>query len=242
MRKELRLEWLNRAELKDNPKNWKQHHNGQLLALRDIIAEVGWAGALLFNERTGRLIDGHARKKIAKKGEKIPVLVGSWTEEEERKILLTLDPIGSMAAADRTALDELIASVRFESSALGIVLEQLAGEAAWQSIGPPELKEPADNFERADELKKKWSTAEGQLWQVGNHRIICADCRDEALLKWLWAQSSLRLRLVWTDPPYGVGYGAKTAWMQRHGAQRKRAPIENDSLESLELESSSQPR
>jgi len=100
-RKGLRLEWRNREELEDNPKNWRQHPNQQLLALRDIIAEVGWAGALLYNERTGRLIDGHARKKIARKGEKLPVLVGSWTEEEERKILLTLDPIGSMAAADR---------------------------------------------------------------------------------------------------------------------------------------------
>jgi hypothetical protein len=143
----LRLEWHNREELEDNPKNWRQHPSAQLLALRDIIAEVGWAGALLYNERTGRLIDGHARKKVAKKGEKVPVLVGSWTEEEERKILLTLDPIGSMAAADRTALDELIASVRFESPALGAVLEQLAGDTAWQSIGPPELKEPADNLE-----------------------------------------------------------------------------------------------
>jgi DNA modification methylase len=235
MRKELRLEWRNRAELEDNPKNWRQHPNGQLLALRDIIAEVGWAGALLFNERTGRLIDGHARKKIARKGEKIPVLVGSWTEEEERKILLTLDPIGSMAAADRTTLDELIASVRFESSALRTVLVQLAGETAWQSIGPPELKEPADNLELADELKEKWKTAEGQLWQVGNHRIICGDCRDGALLNWLWARSPYRLRLVWTDAPYGVSYGAKTAWMQKHGAQRKRAPIENDSLPPLEI-------
>src|SRR5216683_1785834 len=138
-REGLRLEWRDREELEDNPKNWRQHHNQQLLALRDIIAEVGWAGALLYNERTGRLIDGHARKKIARKGERLPVLVGSWTEEEERKILLTLDPIGSMAAADRTALDELITSVRFESSALGAVLEQLVGETAWQSIGPPEL-------------------------------------------------------------------------------------------------------
>lgn len=203
-RQGLRLEWRTREELEDNPRNWRQHPNAQLLALRDIIAEVGWAGALLYNERTGRLIDGHARKKIAKKGEKVPVLVGSWSEEEEKNILLTLDPIGSMAAADRTALDELIVSVRFESSTLGAVLEQLVGETAWQSIGPPELKEPPDNVERADELKRKWKTAEGQLWQIGNHRIICGDCRDEALLNWLWARSPYRLRLVWTDAPYGV--------------------------------------
>ena len=235
MRKKLRLEWRNREELEDNPKNWRQHPNPQLLALRDIIAEVGWAGALLYNERTSRLIDGHARKKLAKKGERLPVLIGSWTEEEETKILLTFDPIGSMAVADKNALDELIASTRVESSALGAMLERLVGDTAWQSIGPPELKEPPDNLERADELKKKWGTAEGQLWQAGNHRIICGDCRDEALLNWLWGQSARRLSLVWTDAPYGVSYGAKTDWMHRHGAQRKRAPIENDSLQPLEI-------
>jgi DNA modification methylase len=44
-----------------------------------------------------------------------------------------------------------------------------------------------------------------------------------------------RLRLVWTDAPYGVSYGRKTAWMAKRGAQRKRAPIENDSLPPPEI-------
>jgi DNA modification methylase len=55
------------------------------------------------------------------------------------------------------------------------------------------------------------------------------------LLNWLWAQSPHRLRLVWTDAPYGVNYGANTARMQKHGAQRKRIPIENDSLPPPEI-------
>ena len=74
---------------------------------REIVDEVSWAGAFLFNERTGRLIDGHARKKIARKGEKVPVLIGSWSEDEERKILLTFDAIGEMAIADKSALEGL---------------------------------------------------------------------------------------------------------------------------------------
>jgi DNA modification methylase len=234
--KKLRLKWLDKAQVQDNPRNWRLHPYAQEAALRDIKQEVGWAGALLYNEKTGRLIDGHLRKKIAKKGEKIPVLVGSWNEEDEAKILATLDPIATMAQIDKHALDALIASVRFESSAIASLLESFAGEAASLCIADPaDLKEPADQIERADELKKKWLTAEGQLWQAGNHRIICGDCRYEALLNWLWAQSAPRLRLVWTDAPYGVSYGAKTAWMQKHGAQRRRAPIENDSLPPLEI-------
>lgn len=89
----LRLEYRSPQELADNPRNWRRHPDPQLTALTDVIAEVGWAGACLFNERTGRLIDGHARRKVALQqgAERIPVLVGDWSEDQEAKILATLD-------------------------------------------------------------------------------------------------------------------------------------------------------
>src|SRR6516225_2336792 len=92
----LRLEYWTPDELSDNPLNWRKHPEKQLTALKDVLADVGWAGALLFNERTNRLIDGHARKKISKSQEKVPVLIGSWSEEQEKKILATLDPLASL--------------------------------------------------------------------------------------------------------------------------------------------------
>lgn len=78
----LRLEWRSPAELAEHPKNWRRHPEEQISALTDILAEVGWAGALLYNERTERIIDGHARRRVAldQGSEKIPVLVGSWDE------------------------------------------------------------------------------------------------------------------------------------------------------------------
>src|SRR5262245_38800219 len=94
----LRLEWADPATLAEHPKNWRRHPDAQLGALSDVLAEVGWAGALLYNERTGRLIDGHARRKVAQAqgADRVPVLVGSWDEETEAKILATLDPVGAM--------------------------------------------------------------------------------------------------------------------------------------------------
>ena len=100
----LRLEWMYAEELDDNLRNWRLHPYAQEMSLRDAKQEVGWAGALLYNERTKRLIDGHLRKKIARKRERIPVLVGSWSEEEEAKILATLDPTGMMARSTRARL------------------------------------------------------------------------------------------------------------------------------------------
>ena len=90
----LRLEYLDADQLAENPANWRGHPSAQVSALQDVIAEVGWAGALLYNERTKRLIDGHLRKKVAK-GQRAPVLIGSWTEEQEEKILLTLRPLAT---------------------------------------------------------------------------------------------------------------------------------------------------
>src|SRR5262245_31150097 len=81
----LRLEYLDASQLDDNPANWRTHPAGQLKALENVLADVGWAGALLYNEATKHLIDGHARKTLAKEnGARVPVLIGSWTEEQEK--------------------------------------------------------------------------------------------------------------------------------------------------------------
>lgn len=111
----LRLEWRTAEELADNPANWREHPQSQIVALSELINDVGWAGALLFNEATGRLIDGHARKKLTKPGDKMPVLVGRWTAAQERKILARLDPIGAMAVANRDSLRALLDEIGREA-------------------------------------------------------------------------------------------------------------------------------
>jgi hypothetical protein len=107
----LRLEWWEAGKLRPNRRNWRRHRPAQADALRGVLEQVGWAGALLYNERTGRLIDGHLRREVAE-GEQVPVLVGDWDEKQERTILATLDPIGAMAGADAEVLSGLIESVR----------------------------------------------------------------------------------------------------------------------------------
>ncbi|MBI5724062.1 MAG: hypothetical protein HZA50_08905 [Planctomycetes bacterium] len=62
----LRLEWIEAGSLAEHPENWRRHSREQLQSIRELIADpdIGWAGACLFNERTGRLIDGHARRNV----------------------------------------------------------------------------------------------------------------------------------------------------------------------------------
>ena len=113
-----RLVWVDAKTLSDNPKNWRKHPARQMKALRASVVENGWAGALLYNETTKRLIDGHARKHL---NGIVPVLIGSFTEAQERRILATLDPLSAMAETDDKMLRELLGNVDEE-------LDQIIGE------------------------------------------------------------------------------------------------------------------
>jgi hypothetical protein len=110
----LRLEWIEAGSLTENPMNWRRHSQEQLQSLRELLddPQVGWAGACLYNERTGRLVDGHARREVVDPKTPVPVLVGNWSKEAEAKILATLDPVGAMATGDVAAYEALIAQVQ----------------------------------------------------------------------------------------------------------------------------------
>ena len=60
---------------------------------------------------------------------------------------------------------------------------------------------PAE-VDRAEELRQKWSTAPGQLWQLGEHRLVCGDCTDAATVARVMGGEMAAL--VFTDPPYNV--------------------------------------
>ena len=124
----LRLAWLSPEELDAHPENWKSHPAQQITALEALIGEVGWAGALLYNERTERLLDGHARKQLGEGSlvdGKAPVLVGAWSDDEERLILRMLDPIGWMAEQNEKALQEMSEKLQAQTEELQAVLEEM---------------------------------------------------------------------------------------------------------------------
>lgn len=195
MTQNLRLEWRTAEELADNPANWRTHPEAQKEALEAVLSDVGWAGALLYNERTGRLIDGHLRKQLAKGP--MPVLIGSWTPEQEFKILVTLDPIAAMATIDDPLLATLMEGVSFESDAVNQMLSALLPAA------PSAPKEdPGAQIDRAEELRVKWSTERGQVWEIGRHRLMCGDATRIEDVQSL--MNGVRVGSVITDPPYGI--------------------------------------
>ncbi|MBN2377043.1 MAG: hypothetical protein JXD22_11620 [Sedimentisphaerales bacterium] len=162
----LRLEWIAAGTLTENPSNWRKHSAEQMHSLSDLLEDpdIGWAGACLFNERTKRLIDGHARRKAVSPETPVPVLVGNWSEDAERKILATLDPVGAMAEGDLNAYKELQAMIDAESLWVRDLIHNTtaslsgeqdatdAGEGDPDELGPKHPELDQQPFEHLDYL------------------------------------------------------------------------------------------
>lgn len=190
-------------QLLSNPWQWRVHPKAQQDSLKAVLDEVGWVQNVVVNKRTGHMVDGHARAGLAISLEEplVPVVYVDLSEEEEKLILATLDPLGAMAAADKSILKELLESISATSEETKQLLERVAVDNKIQlGLGLEDIPEP--QFDRAEELQRIWGTARGQVWGIGKHRLMCGDsleARDVAILL-----DGKKCRLVVTDPPYGV--------------------------------------
>lgn len=118
------------SELIANPKNWRTHPDEQRAAVAGVLADIGYADALLARELPDgslMLIDGHLRAEISPDAI-VPVLIVDVSEAEADKVLLTLDPLAGMAQADTAKLEELMRSVNFESQEVADMLTAMAEE------------------------------------------------------------------------------------------------------------------
>jgi len=116
------------SDLLPNPKNWRRHGNRQSQALRALLAEVGYADALLVRELSDSrlmLIDGHLRAETTP-NTIVPVLVLDVSEKEADLILATLDPLAAMAESNSERIKELLATVQTSSGAVEELLRRTA--------------------------------------------------------------------------------------------------------------------
>ncbi len=146
--KELRR--VRAGDLAQNPKNWRAHPKAQQDALRGLLAEIGYADALLARELSDgqlMLIDGHLRAETTPDSI-VPVLVLDVDEAEAAKLLLTLDPLAAMADADTAKLDALLREVQTSNEALAGMLDELAQESG---VIPAEGQAMPDDFKEVDE-------------------------------------------------------------------------------------------
>jgi hypothetical protein len=142
--KELRR--VKAESLRPNPRNWRTHPPEQQDALRGVLAEIGYASALLVRELadgTLMLIDGHLRAETTPEMT-VPVLVLDVDEAEADKILLTHDPLAGMATISEEHLQSLLTDVDTESTAVRAMLDNLMQSAPGSAGGSPPPIEPPE--------------------------------------------------------------------------------------------------
>ena len=194
----LEMRRVRAGDLLPNPKNWRTHPKAQQDALRGVLAEIGFADALLAREvEDGQLmlINGHLRAETTPDLE-VPVLLLDLNEEEADKLLASFDPLSALAGVDGKRLEALLSGVETSSPALASMLEGLATSAGVRSRElvddepPPRPKQPV--------------TRPGDLIVLGDHRLLCGDSTNPEHVGRVLGGDVPGLMV--TDPPYGVDY------------------------------------
>lgn len=114
--------------LRPSGKNWRSHPSRQRDAMLGVLAEIGYADALLVRELDDgslELIDGHLRAELTPEME-VPVLVLDVSAAEADKLLAVHDPLAAMAETNFAALSNLVAQVETENASVQRLLDQLA--------------------------------------------------------------------------------------------------------------------
>lgn len=221
------------GRLKPHPGNPNTHPPEQIRLLSKIIGAQGWRLPIVVSKRSGFIVAGHARLEAAKalKLKDAPVDYQEFASEaEEIAHLIADNRIAELAEMDRSALRELaeqIDSGGFDMELAGF--DQAALEEL-MTAAPPETGVDAEpQIDKADQLRKKWKIKRGQVWELGNHRLMCGDStRQEDVTSLLDGEDP---GLMVTDPPYGVDY--KPEWRAKAGVNKNRdkmGKVQNDDV------------
>jgi DNA modification methylase len=191
------------SSFKANPLNWRTHNQRQNKALKGSLDTLGWVQTIILNQRTGFIVDGHERVEAAlRNGDaEVPFITVDLSPEEEAQALLSLDAIAALAQTDADKVDELLRMVETDNTDVMQFLTDMAKDAGL-SYGQPPEEAPEPQIDRAAELQEKWQTELGQLWEIGQHRLICGDCTDKAVVDRV--MGDVNVQLCFTSPPYAA--------------------------------------
>ena len=186
-------------QLLANPFNHRIHSRIQQGHLESILDEVGWVDDVKVNVTTGHIIDGHLRVTLAlRNDQKVPVKYVEISEEE-KLILATFDWITGEAGIDVEQLGDILEEIDFDLD----ILDDLANDYGIE-FGDDLPEDPGAQIDKAKELREKWGVESGQLWKLGEHRIICGDCTDEAVVDRLMGREREGSYGLITDAPYNI--------------------------------------
>jgi len=134
------------SELAPSPRNGRTHPDEQREALRGVLAEIGFASAILARRREDgglEIIDGHLRAETTP-AQLVPVLVLDVSQDEADKLLLTFDPLSGMAGCDGEKLAALKASVSLQNPAVRKLVDGMREVAALETPRMERMRDAVD--------------------------------------------------------------------------------------------------
>jgi DNA modification methylase len=223
---EAAAEWVATAALTP----WVQNPRKNDPAVARVVASIqrfGFGAPILARRADGEVIAGHTRLKaaLALGLDRVPVRYLDLDPADAHLLALADNKLGELAGWDEPQLLALLGDLRQQDADAAAVagwgdaeidaLLKAAGDAVLADGAPtPAVTEDDVPVDRADELRTKWATAAGQLWEIpsargrGMHRLLCGDStRPEDVGRVMGRD---RAAWMWTDPPYGVSYVGKT--------------------------------
>jgi DNA modification methylase len=181
-----------------NPKNNNKHPKEQIDRLAKLIQYQGFRNPVVVSKRTGFVLAGHGRIEAAKIAglKEVPAMFQDFENEAQEYAYLTSDnAIASWAELDLSAVNTEMLDLGpdFDIDLLGIkdfVIE------------PIEKFEPQSDEDAVPDVVHP-ITRKGDIWLLGNHRLMCGDSTMIDDVEKL--MNGERADISFTSPPYNAG-------------------------------------
>ena len=188
------------ADLIPYARNARTHSDAQVAQIAASVNEWGWTTPVLVDE-AGSIIAGHGRVLAARKLglTDVPVMVASgWSEAQKKAYVLADNQLALNAGWDMDLLRVEVGDLDAEGFNLDLIgfddklLADLLAEPTEGLTDPDAVPEPP-----AEPV-----TVLGDVWVMGNHRLMCGDSTSIDAVDMLMAGK--KADMVFTDPPYGM--------------------------------------
>lgn len=180
----------------NNPRD----NDGAVDAVANSIKEFGFKVPIVIDTKN-IIIAGHTRLKACKKLniEEVPCIIADDLSEDQIKAFRLADnKTGELAKWD---LDKLAEELKI----IDLNMEQFGFEDL-EDLIENEVEE--DDFDETEELPETPFSQKGDIYLLGNHRLMCGDSTDEETVKTLVDENTIDM--IFTDPPYNVDYEGST--------------------------------
>ena len=209
-------------KLVGNPRNPNTHPKAQIELLAKIISAQGWRAPITVSTRSGLVVRGHGRLAAARLlgVETAPVDYQEYENEAaEWADLIADNRIAELAEMSFSSLADLLSDL----GTTGIDME-LTGFDSGELDRLFASVETGDTVEdEVPETPEEPITSPGDLWLLGEHRLLCGDSTNASDVARL--MDGVTAAMMFTDPPWNVAIGQDS-----NPKHRQRAALANDSL------------